>query len=246
MRLFSHRDVQFPQDGGIQSLVLHGHGHLVDAGHILALYHAFKFHVAEVCHLLAHIIAQMMFCAQHQDVGLYSLALQLLHTALCRLGLQFPCSMQIGYIGQMHVDGILAQLPSQLSDGFQKGCTLDVAYGASYLGDDEVKFPVVSQQLDVALYLVGDVRNHLYGLAQVITPSLLFYHVLIDTPRGDVVGLGGLYSCKPLIVSQVQVGLQSVHSHIAFPMLVGVQRSRVNVDIWVKLLYRDVVPSGLQ
>ena len=246
LRFLAHGDVQFPQDGSIQPLILHGHRHLVYAGHIFALYHALQFHVAEVGHLLAHIVAQVMLGAQHQYVGLDTLALELLHAALGGLGLQLSCCMQIGNIGQMHVHGVLPKLPSQLSDGLQEGGALDIAYRSAYLCDDEVELLVVAEQLYVTLHLVGDVRHHLYGLAQIIAPALLLYHVLVDAPGGDVVGLGGLYAGEAFVVAQVEVRLQTIYSHVTLPMLIGIKCSGVDVDVRVKLLDSDVVASGLQ
>ena len=36
-RCLAHGDANLTQDGGIQSLMLHAHGHLIDRGHILTL-----------------------------------------------------------------------------------------------------------------------------------------------------------------------------------------------------------------
>ena len=39
---------------------------------------------------------------------------------------------------------------------------------------------------------------------------------------------------------------QTIYSHVTLPMLIGIERSRVDVDVRVKLLDSDVVASGLQ
>ena len=118
---------------------LHADGHFVDAGHVFALHHTFKVHVAEGCHLHAQGIIKMTLGAKNEDVGLYAHALQLFDRVLGGFGLQFVCRFQIGHIGEMHTHGITSELPAQLSDGFHEGGTLDVADGAAHFGDDEVE-----------------------------------------------------------------------------------------------------------
>ena len=138
-RCLAHRDSNLAHDGSIESLALHADRHLVDAGHVLTLNDALQVYITERCHLHAHCIIKVAFGAKHEDVGLNSHALQFLHRVLRGFGLQLVGSFQIGHIGQMHTHGIATQLPTQLSDGLHKWCALDVADGASHLGDDEVK-----------------------------------------------------------------------------------------------------------
>ncbi len=47
-------------------------------------------------------------------------------------------------------------------------------------------------------------------------------------------------------MSQVQVSFVAVHGDIALAMLVGVQCTRVDVDVRVKFLDGDIVSTGLQ
>ena len=87
-RCLAHGDTNLTHDGCVKSLVLHVHGHLVNAGQVLALHHALQIHVAERCHLHAHAVVKMALGAQYQDIGLNTHTLQLLHAVLCGLGLQ--------------------------------------------------------------------------------------------------------------------------------------------------------------
>ena len=140
-RSFAHRDANLAHDGCIESLTLHADGHLVDAGHIFALHHTFKVHVAEGGHFHAHSIVEVAFGAQHEDVGLNTHSLQFLHRVLGGLGLQFFGCFQIRYVSEVDTDSIATQLPAQLSDGFHEGGTLDVTNGSSHFGDDEIESP---------------------------------------------------------------------------------------------------------
>ena len=83
----------------------------------------------------------------------------------------------------MDAQAVLPELPLELSYTFEEGEGFDIADGTTYLGDDEVVLLLEAKELDVALDLVGDVGDDLYGLAEVVTLTLLADDVLVDTPR---------------------------------------------------------------
>ena len=94
--------------------------------------------------------------------------------------------------------------------------------------------------------LVRDVWHYLNGLSQIVAVALTVDDGLVDAPRGDAVVTRSLNACESLIVSQVEVCLHAICRHVAFAMLVGVQRPWVNVDIRVELLNGDFVAACLQ
>ncbi len=55
-----------------------------------------------------------------------------------------------------------------------------------------------------------------------------------------------MYTQKTLIVTQVQVSLGAVISHIALAMLIRVQSARINVYVRVKLLDGNLEAAGLK
>ena len=187
-----------------------------------------------------------MFCTKHKDVGLDADTLELLYGVLGGLGLQLARSGEIGHVGQVYAHGVLAQLPLQLTDGLQEGLALDVAHRAADFGNHEVVLVLLAQIEHVALDFVGNVGNHLDGLAQIVAPTFLVDDALVDASRGEVVVAGGLYARKAFVMPQVQVSFLSVVGHIAFAVLVRVQRTRVDVDIRVELLDGNVVAACLQ
>ena len=184
-----------------------------------------------------------MLGAQDQDVGLDTLLLQQFHAVLRRFGLEFLGSADVGDIGQMDADAAPSQLPTQLADGLDERQGLDVAHGAANLGDDKVILTRRTQQFHVTLNLVGDVRDNLDRLAQVVAAALLVDDALVNASRGDVVGARGLDVGEALIVPQVQVRLMAIDGDIALAVLIGVQRARVDVDVRVKLLAGDTVST---
>ena len=68
---------------------------------------------------------------------------------------------------------IAPDLVAQLADGLEERQGLDVADGAADLDDDQVGDLRLGERLDPVLDLVGDVRDDLDGLAQVVAPPLL-------------------------------------------------------------------------
>ena len=234
------------QDDVVQALLVHLQGHLIDGGHVQALHHGIGAHVAELGHLFAHRGRQRVLGAQHQHVGLDTLLLQQLDAVLRRLGLQLLGCADIGHIGQVHADAAPAQFPPQLAYGFDKRQGLDVAHGAANLGDDKVILARGAEQLHVTLDLVGDVGDDLHRLAQVVATALLVDDALVDAARGHVVGPGGLDVGEAFVVTQVQVGLMAIDGDVALAVLIGVERTRIDVDIGVKLLARHAVSAREQ
>ena len=100
-----------PQDGSVQSLLLHVYRHLVDAWHIFALHHALQIDITERSHLHAQMVIKVAFGSEHKDVGLNTHRLQFLDTMLRRFCLQFVSGFQIGNVGQVHAYSIASQLP---------------------------------------------------------------------------------------------------------------------------------------
>ena len=187
----------------------------------------------------------MLLGAEHEYVGLYSLALQFLHRVLCGLCLQLSRCLQIGDVCQVYAHCISAHLPFHLAYRLKERCALDVANRSSNLGDDEVVVILLAEILHVALYLVGDMRHHLYRLAEIVAVSLLVDHRLVYSSSGERVGPCCLNTRESFVVTEVEVGLHTVHGHIALPMLVWVERARVDIDVGVELLYGDVVSPCL-
>ena len=63
-------------------------------------------------------------------------------------------------------------LVAELTDGFEEREGLDVADRAADLDDLDVRLLGLRERPDPLLDLVGDVRDHLHGLAQVVAAAL--------------------------------------------------------------------------
>ena len=174
-----------------------------------------------------------MLRTQDDDVGLDSLLLQVFHRVLRRLGFQFLSRSQVGHVGQVDTTAVSAQLPFELAHRLYIRQALDVAHRAANLRDDEVIVIGLPEQLNLMFYLVGDMGHHLHGLTKVVASALFLDDILVDTPRSDIVRAMGAHIQEALVVPQVQICFVPVFGNIAFPVLVGVERPRVYVDVRV-------------
>ena len=141
----------------------------------------------------------------------------------------------------MDEDGVVRPLlQGKLADGFEERQSLDVAGGAADLGDEHVRVGRRRHVLDALLDFVGDMRNDLDGLAEVIAASLFLDDVEIDTAAREVVELGQLGVGEPLVVAQVQVGFGAVVEHVNLAVLERAHGAGVHVEIGVELLEHDL------
>ena len=88
----------------------------------------------------------------------------------------------------MHDDDILrTDFEDELADRFEKRQPFDVAGGAADLGDEHVARLLRRELAQARFDFVGDVRNDLHGLAEVIAAPLAIEHGLVDLAAGRVV-----------------------------------------------------------
>ena len=86
-------------------------------------------------------------------------------------------------------------------------------------------------QAHAALDLVGDVRDDLHGVAEVLAAALLGDHRRVDLAGGDVRRLAQVDVEEPLVVPDVEVGLGAVVGHEDLAVLERVHRAGIDVEI---------------
>ncbi|MNE44178.1 hypothetical protein D3C80_1383930 [compost metagenome] len=169
---------------------------------------------------------------------------------LRRLGLHLAGRFDERQQRQVDEAGLAArQVLAQLADGLEEGQALDVADGAADLDQDEVHVLAViglGRAEAELLDLVGDVRNHLNGRAQIVAATFLLQDGRIDAPGRDIVRLGRRDAREALIVTQIEIGLGAVVGHEDLAVLIGAHRPRIDVQIRVQLAQTDLVTSCLQ
>jgi len=138
------------------------------------------------------------------------------------------------------------EIPADLAYGFNKRERLDVTDRSTNFGDHKIVLAAFPQQENISLDLVRDVRDYLDGFSEVFAMTLLGDDVVVDPPRRDVVRLARFNVQEPLVVSEIEGGFRTVCGDVALPVLIGIKRTGVNVDVWIKLLNSDLKPPGLQ
>ena len=184
---------------------------------------------------------------RHDDgVGLDAPGPQLGDRVLRGLGLLLPRRADERHEGDVQVaDVVAADVEAELPDRLEEREDLDVADGAADLGDHDVDL-VGGEPADAALDLVGDVRDHLHGLAEVVAAALGVEHRRVDRAGRGVGVAGQALVDEPLVVAEVEVGLAAVVGDEHLAVLEGVHGARVDVDVRVELLHRDPEATGLQ
>ena len=131
-----------------------------------------------------------------------------------------------------------ADVVPDLAGGLEERQRLDVADRAADLVDHHVDVGPAHGEHRV-LDLVGDVRDHLHGVAEVVATPLLGDHRGVDLAGGDV-GLGRQVDVEEaLVVADVEVGLRPVLGDEHLAVLERVHRAGVDVEVGVQLLHRD-------
>ena len=142
---------------------------------------------------------------------------------------------------------LAADVVADLARRLQERLRLDVADGAADLGDHHVGPVAVGVGLghrqDAALDLVGDVRDHLDGVAEVFAAALLGDDRRIHLAGGDIRRPGQVAVEEPLVVADVEVGLGAVLGDEDLAVLERVHGARVDVEVRVELLHRHLQPA---
>src|SRR5690606_25756342 len=89
------------------------------------------------------------------------------------------------------------------------------------------------------LDLVGNVRDDLDGATQVVATALFGNDRGVHLPRGDVGATAHKFVGKPLVVTEVKVGLGAIFSDEHLTVLVRRHGAGVDVQVRVELHHGD-------
>ncbi len=218
---------------------------LVDALDVLGGDDGVDIDVAEEGDLLLHLLRDEMFAAADQDIGLDTDGAQLLDGVLGRLGLELVGGGDPRNQGDVDEQAIVAPLfMAHLADGFEERQRFDIADRAADLGDDDID--VTRHLLERGLDLIGDMGNHLDGLAQIIPAALARDDLFVDAAAGEVVGLGQPGVGKTLVVAEIEIGLGAVVGDEDLAMLERAHGAGIDVEVGVELLTRDLESAAFQ
>ena len=145
---------------------------------------------------------------------------------------------------------LAADLVADLAGRLKEGQGLDIADRAADFGDHHVGSVAVGircgHRPDSALDLVGDVRDDLNGVAEVLAATLLGDHLRIHLSGRDIGRAGQVAVEEALVVADVEVGLGAVLGDEHFAVLERVHGARVDVEVGVELLHRHLQAARRQ
>jgi hypothetical protein len=147
--------------------------------------------------------------------------------------------------GDVDEDGVVAaEVLAHLANGFQEGQRFDVADRAADLND---RYFAIGSDLAHRIFdLVGDVRDDLDGLPEVVAAALLGDDLFVDASGGKVIVARELGVGEALIVAEVEIGLSTVVGDEDLAMLEGRHRAGVDVQVGVKLHDVDLDAACLE
>ena len=141
-------------------------------------------------------------------------------------------------------------LVPHLAGRFQERLGFDIADSAADLGDDDVWPVAVGVRLghlqDPAFDLIGDVRDHLHGIAEILPTTFPGDDFRIHLAGGHIRRTGQIPVQEALIVADVEVGFGPVLGDEHLTVLERVHGSRINVEVRVEFLHGHLQSAGGQ
>ena len=239
---FGVREREPLEDHGVEPLVAHRERDLVQRGGVDRGDDRLDLDVALQRDLALEAVVELPVRAQDQDVGLDTDRSQLPHRVLGGLGLELAGRGDVRHEGAVDVADVVAtDVVAQLADGLEERQPLDVPDGPADLGDDHVR--AGRDRVDAALDLVGDVRDDLDGLAEVVPATFLGDDRQPDLPRRHARPAVQGAADEALVVPEVEVGLAAVVGDEHLAVLERVHRPRVDVEVGVELLHGHGQPA---
>ena len=209
--------------------------------------------VAEGSELRPGIVLQRLGRPAHEYIRDYSEPAQLLHCVLGRFGLLLSHRPHDRDQTDMDEADVLTPDPElKLAQSLDEGSALDISHRTAEFYDTDIGSAVVAiarhmrDPLDPLLDLIGDVRDDLHGLPEVVTTTLPFDHSRVDLACGDVVVPRQSDIQEPLVVTKVQVDFSPVIEHKDLSVLEWAHGPGIDVQVGVNLDRSDAQSRGFE
>src|SRR3989338_4219876 len=178
--------------------------------------------VAEHRNFALALFIEWFPAARDDDIGLETGGIHGARRVLRRLGFhlaQMAGNWQEADHDKQHILG-LADLDH--AGGFQEDEVLVLAERTADLNHDKIRPACFCQRVKTADDLVRNVRYDLYAFAAVFKIALAIDDGLIHQPVGHVIDARHVGIQKPLVVTEILIGLKSVIRDENLPVLYGI------------------------
>ena len=166
---------------------------------------------------------------------------------LGRFGLQLAGRTHHRHKGYVHIKGVVAaHIVAHLSNRLEERHGLNIANRATDFDDDHVDVVALGDLGDPALDLVGDMRDDLNGLTQIVATPLLADDFVIHLAASHVASLGQIFVDKALVMADIQVGLGTILGDKHLAVLIWRHRPRIDIQIRIQLLNRHAQTARLE
>ena len=188
---------------------------------------------------------KLAVAAANQNVGLNSDAQHFLHAVLRGLGLQLAGGGDERHQRQVREDDIFrAQFEAHLPNRFEERQRFDVAHRAADFDEHDVH--AVGDFAERGLDFVGDVRDHLHRLAEIIAAALLGDDGFVDAAGGPVMVARQVRGGEALVMAEVEIGFRAVVGDEHFAVLIGRHRAGIDVQVGIALLEGNSEAAAFQ
>ena len=228
---------QLLQNNAIQAFLLHHQRNLINGISSQILNNSLFLYIAEQSQLLLHILGQRLLSTAYQNIWLNTNAPQFLYTVLGWLSLKLASGRDIRNQSNMNVQYIVtANFLLDLANSLHKWQGLNITYSTTDFGNNYICTIAGSHIINTLLNLIGDMRNNLDSLAQIITTALLVKNIPINLTSGNIRAFGQININETLIMAQIQISLSTIISNENLAMLIRAHSTWININIWIKLL----------
>ena len=233
--------IQLAADDGREVRLLEHQRSFVEIRQGDVLDNAVGLDVAEERYLLEDSLLKRLVTAQDDYVRVDAHALQLLDRVLSGLRFMLVRSTQKRHQSDMDEEAVLTpHLKRYLSYSFEERLGFNVTYSAADLSDDHVSIGFLADTVYEILYFICYMGYDLNGRAEILAAALFVEHVPVYFTGGEIRVFVKILVDETLVVAEVEIGLRAVFRDINFAVLIGTHGTRINVDIGVELLRRNL------
>ena len=203
-------------------------------------------YVAEKCNLVLDGLRQTTIASGNDDIRTYAEILQFLDRMLGRLGLVLVGAGNIRNQRYMQEAAVFRLFNGNLSDCFNERLGFHITDCTADFRNDNISTCLVADRIDEALDFICNMRNDLYGFAQIFTSSFLLKNIPVNLAGCQIGILIQIFIDESFIVTQVQICFCTIVCYENFTMLVRGHGTRIHIDIRIKFLRNDLESSLLQ